>query len=301
MKTEDIKLFHFIVDSGNLTKASERLDLPKSNLSRRLKNLEDELTVDLFHRHQRTMTLSENGRQFYQRTKPLIFELETTIEEMTTESPELSGYLRIQLLPLPGNHKFEDIIFRFMALHPKVHIEIITSADERDLIEHNIDVAFRIGKRLDDSNLIARPLKTVPFGYYASPEYLAKQGGLPQTEQELTQHRFIISRLPNGKLAKQLPLSKGHSFEAKGRLVVNHEALLLHACLEHQGVSYVPAHITQQAVQQGQLVHLLPEMDALTTTGWLVYPTKASLSMAAKALIEFLFEGIEGLTLEDAN
>ncbi|MEI8634834.1 LysR family transcriptional regulator [Vibrio sp. PP-XX7] len=85
-KTEDIKLFHFIVDAGNLTKASELLDLPKSNLSRRLKNLEMELKVDLFHRHRRAMTLSENGRQFYERTKPIIIELETVIETMVETS-----------------------------------------------------------------------------------------------------------------------------------------------------------------------------------------------------------------------
>ncbi|NAW68472.1 helix-turn-helix domain-containing protein, partial [Vibrio sp. V28_P6S34P95] len=68
MRIEDIKLFHLIVDAGNLTKASELLDLPKSNLSRRIKNLEIELKVSLFHRHQRAITLSENGRLFYQRT-----------------------------------------------------------------------------------------------------------------------------------------------------------------------------------------------------------------------------------------
>ncbi|WP_432460058.1 MULTISPECIES: LysR family transcriptional regulator [unclassified Agarivorans] len=297
MKTEDIKLFHFIVDSGNLTKASELLDLPKSNLSRRLKNLETELKVKLFHRHQRSIALSENGRQFYQRTKPIIIELESTIEDMVHESYELSGHLRLQLLPLPGISVFENIIFEFMELHPKVHLEIITSADERNLIEHNIDVALRIGDRLEDSSLMARALQTISMGYYASPEYLTKYGH-PRSEEELKQHQFIIQRMPNGKLAKQFPLSKGKFFEAKGRLIVNDIALVTHACIKHQGVVCQPNHLVKPEVEEGLLVHLLPETNSIVSTGWLVYPNRSSLSRAARALIDFLYHEINKLSIE---
>ncbi len=287
MKTEDIKLFHFIVDAGNLTKASELLDLPKSNLSRRLKNLENELQVKLFHRDHREITLSENGRLFYQRSKAIINELEFTVEAMVNESIELNAQLRVHLLPLPGIEQFENIIFHFMEMHPKVAIEIITSSDERNLIEHNIDVALRIGERLEDSSLIARPLKTVTFGYYASPEYLAKHG-TPRSEEELMQHQFIIHRQPNGKLAKRFPLCNGRSFEAKGRLVVNDFSLLIRACLEHQGLMYQPRTLVESELAKGKLVHLLPETDSQAGRGWMVYPTRASLSPAARALIDYL-------------
>ncbi|GGA97493.1 LysR family transcriptional regulator [Agarivorans gilvus] len=297
MKTEDIKLFHFIVDAGNLTKASELLDLPKSNLSRRLKNLENELQVKLFHRDHREITLSKNGRLFYQRSKSIINELEFTVESLVKESVELSAQLRVHLLPLPGIDLFENIIFRFMEMHPKVAIEIITSSDERDLIEHNIDVALRVGASLEDSNLIARQLKTVKFGYYASPEYLAIHG-IPRTEEELMQHQFIIHRQPNGKLAKRFPLCQGRSFEAKGRLIVNDFSMLVRACLGNQGLVYQPHRLVEAEVDKGHLVHLLPETDSRAGSGWLVYPTRTSLSPAARALIDYLVKEVDHIFIE---
>ncbi len=180
MKTEDIKLFHQIVDAGSLIRASEIFDLPKSNLSRRIKALEEELQIQLFHRHNRSMQLTEAGEKFYGRTKAIMSELELSIQEITAPTYELSGHLRIQVLPLPGIIDIGRAIFRFMDLYPKVTVEIITSSIETDLIENHIDVALRIGDKLEDSTLIARPFMSASFGYYATENYI-KANGMPQT------------------------------------------------------------------------------------------------------------------------
>jgi len=81
MKTEDIKMFHHIVESGGLVRASELLDLPKSNLSRRLKTLETELGIDLFHRQHKTIVISDNGRRFYQSSKRFVNQFESEIQD----------------------------------------------------------------------------------------------------------------------------------------------------------------------------------------------------------------------------
>ncbi len=133
MKTEDIKLFHQIVDAGSLIRASEIFDLPKSNLSRRIKSLEEELQIQLFHRHNRSMQLTEAGEKFYERTKLILDELELSIQEITAPTYELSGHLRVQILPLPGIIDLGRAIFKFMDLYPKVTVEIITGSVETDL------------------------------------------------------------------------------------------------------------------------------------------------------------------------
>lgn len=72
MKTEDIALFHRIVETGSLVEAADILNLPKSTLSRRLQSLEDELNVKLFHRQSRTMTLTASGSHFYDKTTGML-------------------------------------------------------------------------------------------------------------------------------------------------------------------------------------------------------------------------------------
>ncbi|MFT5881033.1 MAG: DNA-binding transcriptional LysR family regulator [Moritella sp.] len=124
----------------------------KSNLSSRLKGLEDELKVLLFQRQNRSMELTQSGADFYEKTKPILNELEKSVQDVSR------------------------IILKFMDLYPKVSVEILTSGDHKNLIEQHIDVAIRISETSKDSDLIARPFQSSSFSFYASPDYISKNG-----------------------------------------------------------------------------------------------------------------------------
>lgn len=288
MKTEDIKMFHHIVESGGLVKASELLDLPKSNLSRRLKALEHELGIDLFHRQHKTIVVSENGRRFYQTSKTFLEQFEIEIQGLSSQNFELSGHIRIQILALPNLRILANIITDFMSIHPKVTIEIITSSTEFELIEKNVDIGFRIGYQLESMNLIARKLLSVDLSLYASPQYL-EQYGTPQTPMDLELHEFILFRKFDGKIDRRLNFNN-ESVTVSGRLIVNDVGLLTQSCLDHQGISCIADHDTQEYVENGELVKLLPNYRTEQVHGWLLYPRKKTLSRQAKALIDYILE-----------
>ncbi|KOE79366.1 LysR family transcriptional regulator [Vibrio aestuarianus] len=288
MKTEDIKMFHHIVESGGLVKASELLDLPKSNLSRRLKALEHELGIDLFHRQHKTIVVSENGRRFYQTSKTFLEQFEIEIQGLSSQNFELSGHIRIQILALPNLRILANIITDFMSIHPKVTIEIITSSTEFELIEKNVDIGFRIGYQLESMDLIARKLLSVDLSLYASPQYL-EQYGTPQTPMDLELHEFILFRKFDGKIDRRLNFNN-ESVTVSGRLIVNDVGLLTQSCLDHQGISCIADHDTQEYVENGELVKLLPNYRTEQVHGWLLYPRKKTLSRQAKALIDYILE-----------
>lgn len=288
MKTEDIKMFHHIVESGGLVKASELLDLPKSNLSRRLKALEHELGIDLFHRQHKTIVVSENGRRFYQTSKTFLEQFEIEIQGLSSQNFELSGHIRIQILALPNLRILANIITDFMSIHPKVTIEIITSSTEFELIEKNVDIGFRIGYQLESMDLIARKLLSVDLSLYASPQYL-EQYGTPQTPMDLELHEFILFRKFDGKIDRRLNFNN-ESVTVSGRLIVNDVGLLTQSCLDHQGISCIADHDTQEYVENGKLVKLLPNYRTEQVHGWLLYPRKKTLSRQAKALIDYIID-----------
>lgn len=288
MKTEDIKMFHHIVESGGLVKASELLDLPKSNLSRRLKALEHDLGIDLFHRQHKTIVVSENGRRFYQSSKTFLQQFETEIQGLSSQDFELSGHIRIQILALPDLRILANIMTDFMSLHPKITIEIITSSTEFELIVNNVDIGFRIGYHLEDMDLIARKLVSVDLSLYASPQYL-EQHGIPQTPTDLEHHEFILFRKFDGKIDRRLRFNN-QSVTVSGRLIVNDVSLLTQSCLDHQGISCIADHAIQEEVKSGQLVKLLPNYRTDQVHGWLLYPRKKTLSRQAKALIDYIID-----------
>lgn len=293
MKTEDIKMFHHIVESGGLVRASELLDLPKSNLSRRLKALEQALGMELFHRQHKTIVISDNGRRFYQSSKKFIDQFESEIQEMNSEQFELSGHIRIQVLALPDTNYLAKLITDFMRIHPKVTIEIITSSTEFALVENNVDIGFRVGYQLDNTDLIARKLISVSLGLYASPEYL-KQNGIPKIAKELEDHEFILFRQFNGKIVKRLTVA-GEVINVAGRLTLNSVDLVTQSCLDHQGVALIAEHAIPEQLKSGKLVKLLPDCATEQGHGWLLYPRRKTLSTQSKALINYIVDSFSAL------
>lgn len=292
MKTEDIKLFHQIVDAGSLIRASEIFDLPKSNISRRIKGLEEELKIQLFYRNNRAMQLTDAGAKFYERTKPILNELELSIQEVTAPVYEISGHLRVQLLPLPNIVEIGRLIFKFMDLYPKVTVEVINCSEESNLIENHIDVALRVGEKLEDSNLIARPLSSSSFGYYATPEYIEKHG-MPKTPEEMQNFNFIRYRYPNGQIMNEVPLDNDKSIAVSGNLVMNSVPLILEACLQNRGVVFMPEFLGDFYIKKGLLVRLLEDIEPTMKYGWLVYPSRKHLSLTVRTFIDFMLTEFE--------
>lgn len=288
MKTQDIKMFQHIVESGSLVKAADLLDLPKSNLSRRLKVLEQTLGVELFHRQHKTMVLSDNGRRFYQASKGFMDQLESEIQDMSDDLEGLSGHIRVQILALPNNHDFASIIADFMRVHPKVTVEIISSSTEFDLIANNVDIGFRIGAQLENVDLIARKLVSVDLSLFASPEYL-KQHGTPEVASDLTEHEFILFRKFNGKVDNKVSIGE-QQITISGRLTLNDMVLMKQSCLDHQGIVYMADIALQQEIKLGRVVKLLPDHPTHQGHGWLLYPRRKTLSPQSKALINYILE-----------
>ena len=82
MNLNDLTLFTRIVEDGSFTAAAERLDLPKSTLSRTLSRLEAHLGVRLLQRTTRSLHLTDAGRQFYDRVRQSLAELAMTVEHL---------------------------------------------------------------------------------------------------------------------------------------------------------------------------------------------------------------------------
>lgn len=292
MKTEDIKLFHQIVDIGSLVRTSEILDLPKSNISRRIKALEEELNILLFHRQNRGMQLTDAGTKFYDKTKTMISKLETSIQEITAPTYEVSGHLRIQLLPLPMVLEIGRLIFDFMDIYPKISVEVVNSAEDQNLVENHIDVALRVGERLEDSSLVARPLFSACFGFYSTAQYI-KEHGMPVSIEELKKLNVIRYRFPNGQIYSQLPFGEEQTVNVSGNLIVNSVPLMVEACLQNRGIIFIPEPVANYYLEKGMLVRLFDDIEPSIRCGWLVYPYRKHLSLAARTFIDYLLAEVE--------
>jgi len=289
MKTEDLALFHRIAETGSLIEAADLLNLPKSTVSRRLQALEDELNIKLFHRQSRSMTLTSAGSHFYQRSQNILAQLDETLFEMTNDDAEISGHLRIQMFPIHSMNVLMRAIFCFMDLHPKLTVEVISSAESIDMVKNNIDVAFVVEPALDTLDLVVRPVFTTDLRFYASPKYLAKHG-TPKTPQEIESHNVSLFRLSNGKIFNELWIGTEHEVRVRGNFCSNSVEVAVEFALQGRGIVYAPSEVVVDFVGSGELISLLPEIEAYHGECYLAYPSRRYVSLASRRFIDFIMQ-----------
>ncbi|WP_445781163.1 LysR family transcriptional regulator [Shewanella sp.] len=295
MKTEDIALFHRIVETGSILEAANLLNLPKSTVSRRLLSLEESLNIKLFHRLSRSILLTSAGSHFYEKTLVMLADLDQTLADITDNKAELTGHLRILIFPVPQIMDIVSKIFAFMDTHPKFSIEIITSTEPLDMVRNNIDIAFMVNETFTELDMVAKPVLSETMCFYASPEYLAK-AGTPSCITDIEQHNSILFRFPNGKTFNEVPLANNAVQAVTGNLCTNSVQLAYEATRLGRGIGYLPQGLCNDDVAQGKLVHLFSELPAYVGVVFLVYPSRRFLNLTAARLLDYMLNEFSAQT-----
>jgi len=291
---ENMNTFIRVVESGTISAAADKLGVAKSAVSRRLKELEEHLGVELFHRTTRSMNLTDTGRGFYERSARILADLDEAESAAAQEHGELRGTLRVALPLSFGLHHMSAPISEFARRHPKVRFELDLNDRRVDLIEEGADVALRVG-RLRDSSLIARKLFDARTVVIASPAYIAEHGA-PQTPADLAGHDCLVySNLPNPRRwvcrdAEGL----AHEVEVDAVMSVSSGDFVCEQAIRGHGIAMQPTFIAGEAVARGDLVPLLTDYEWPVTPAWAVYPPTRHLSYRVREFIDFLVDTFAG-------
>jgi DNA-binding transcriptional LysR family regulator len=283
-----IKSFVALVESGSISKAAERMDIAVSAVSRRLKELESSLGVQLVQRTTRKMHITEAGEKFYRRCGRLLDDLEEAKHEASNTATALSGTLRIATPLSFGVAHLSPAIAAFMHLHPQIKIELDMSDRRIDLVEEGLDLAIRIGT-LEDSSLMARKLAPVRHVVCASPDFLNRHG-IPSTPQDLS----ALPALCYGNLSQPDTWhyhdkdSKPGQVKVPMRMRANNGDALVEAAIAGLGVLCEPSFIVHGSVERGVLKPLLTDYQWNPMGIFAVYPQTKHMPTRVRAFIDFL-------------
>ncbi len=153
----DIVVFARVVEAGSFTGAARLLGMPKTTVSRRIAALEREVGVQLVQRTTRSLTMTDAGRLYYERSSQALRTIEDANLQLAEARAEPSGTIRISAPVGFGGHFLGSAAFDLLAAYPKTKVELRLTDDTLNLVENRIDLAFRTGI-LPDSTLIARKL-----------------------------------------------------------------------------------------------------------------------------------------------
>jgi DNA-binding transcriptional LysR family regulator len=283
-----IKTFIALVENHSLSKTAEKMDIAVSAVSRRLKDLESNLGVQLVQRTTRKMHLTAAGEKFHQRCSALLDELEEAKQEASLCATTLSGTLKIAAPLSFGVAHLSPAISAFMHLHPQIKIDLDMSDRRIDLVEEGLDLAIRIGT-LEDSSLMARKLASVRHVVCASPDFFNRYGR-PKTPQDLAE----LPALCYGNLDKPdtWQYRDKSNVQAKVKVPLRMRATngdaLVDAAVAGLGVLCEPSFIVHGAVERGVLIPVLTDYQWYAMNIYAVYPQSKHVPARVRAFIDFL-------------
>lgn len=286
-----MRVFMQVVASGSFSATAEQLEMSRAMVTRCISELEEWLNARLLQRTTRKVTLTDAGEQFLRRCQQILALTDEVVEETANLDSELRGQLRLTCGASFGHAQMASAIADFLALHPKLKIDMNVSDTSINLIDARVDLAIRISNN-PDPMLIARRLASCASVLVASPEYL-EQYGTPVLPDSLVHHRCMSHTIAGKYLWQFTRATQTIKVEIKNHFSTNETTVLLHASLAGGGISLQPTYLANDYIATGRLVALLPEWSVPELAINALYPSRRHLPITLRAFLDFLVKRFE--------
>ncbi|MFK3917002.1 LysR family transcriptional regulator [Psychrobacter sp. NPDC078501] len=286
---EDMAMFVRIVEAGSITKAAEQLNIAKSAVSRRLKELEERLGSQLISRTTRQSKLTQAGEQYYQQVNNILRAVDAVNEHATDAPMRIEGTLKMTAPLSFGLMHLNDVIDKYANKHPNLRFDLDFSDRRIDLIEEGYELAIRIGE-LQDSSYQAKKLALIRCVICASPDYLARMG-TPETLDDLDNHALLQYSLGQTNSINLVDTEgRSHHRTIDAKIKATNGEFLVDLAVKGHGVTFVPTFIAYKQLALGELVPVFQHYQLPTLTAYAVYPKNRFLSQRCRYLIDFIAE-----------
>lgn len=284
----ELRQFRQVAVSGSFSSAAKTLNQTSAAVSAGVKRLESHLGVRLLERSTRTVSLTEEGLQFFQDCQRFLSDLDQSVDKIRKAKSGLTGHLTIGAPGDLARGYLIQWIKDFQGQYPDITFDVRVSDTLADLQKSSINLAIRFGVPTD-SSLIVRPMVDTQEVACASPAYLETYGE-PSHPQELTQHTCLCYRVKGLKKDEWTFFRDNEINRIKvvGALVTDDSSIARQWAIEGLGVVYKSLVDVREDIRQGRLVRLFQGYRGQSAPLYVIYPSRDNLPERARAFIDFL-------------
>jgi DNA-binding transcriptional LysR family regulator len=286
-----ISVLSAIVDSGTFAAAGEVLNMSQSGVSRSIARLEARLGIRLLERTTRSVSLTDEGRRFYEQVIPLLAGLEEAAASAAQGTTAVRGRLRVNLDPYFSRLILGPRLGAFVDSYPQLRLELITTDHLGDLVADGFDLAVRFGHPRP-STLIARKLLDTRMLTIAAPAYLERYGR-PKDPRELEKGHHVCIQFRDPETGRPYPWEfhkrrKKLVLETSGTLTVNDAGTLYSVCLAGHGMAQVMDLGVGPMIADGRLVEVFPDWPDERFPLYALHPSRHHLPAKTRAFLDFI-------------
>lgn len=290
-RASEMMIFVRCVEDGSFSAAARALDMTPSAISKQIRRLEDRLGARLFNRTTRRISLTEVGRDFYDRCSRIMIQIEEAEEAVSSLQDQVRGTLRVTATAAFARGEVLPRINRFLSRHPELNLEFELTDRQVDLVDEGVDAAIMLQEQVNDPSLVARKLAVNRRIIVASPEYIQRNGE-PRTPEELLDHNCLtlynVSRFNDWEF--EFEDGSPRVIHVRGNFHSNTASALYEAALAGVGLARLSTWLVAPRIRSGELVQLLPGYTQESSAYYVLFPHGRHLSRKVRAFVDFLVE-----------
>lgn len=297
-----IRAFVQAEQSGNFARAADRLGLSQSAISKAVARLEDRLGVQLFFRTTRHLSLTDEGRSYYQSCVRALAELEAAESALADRKASPSGTLRINLPDLFGRKWVIPALFDLGREYPLLNLEVSFENRVIDLAEEGFDLSVRIGELADSTGLIARKIGMQDLVICGAQSYFATRPK-PVVPDDLANHH-CITHLRQGHDEPWIFLSDKRGVQrvnVRGQHRFASFDVIATAVIAGMGIAQLPAWLVADQLAAGELVPVFGDRRQPRLPIHIVWLEAKGMAPRVRVTVDALVQALRPLALFSAS
>ena len=291
----DLRFFAAVVAHKGFSAGARALGVPKSRLSRRVALLEEALGLRLLERSTRRVTLTEVGERVFEHARSALLEAEAVEELALRLQAEPRGLVRMScpsgLTPLLAPH-----MAGFLAQHPMLRLQCLTTNRRVDLVEEGVDIALRVREQLDTDPLLQlRRIGVSRRLLVASPDLIARMGALTHPAELGGAPLLDLHEAARPNTWRLVgPGGQVELVTIEPRLSAGAFEPLLFAARAGLGVALLPEQNCREDLASGTLTRVMPDWSGEDGIVHLVFTSRRGMLPGVRAVIEFVVQALQG-------
>lgn len=282
-----------VVEAGSIARAAAALGLSPSGASRALQRLEARIGVRLVDRTTRALSLTDEGRRFYDQAGPLIEGIEEAALDVAGAVAAVRGRLRVNIDAFFSRAVLAARLPDFLARHPDLGVELVMRDRTGDLIADGFDLAIRFGDP-PAGRLVARKLTETRVLTVAAPSYLAAHGA-PRHPADLAHHACIDFYDAASGRPYPWEFRRGNEVlpvTPPARLMVSDSGTMAGVCVAGAGIAQFLELGTEDLVASGQVVPVLTDWSDELFPLYALMPSRHQRAARVRAFVDFVIEAV---------
>ncbi len=281
------RAFARVVETGSFSAVARELGTSQPTVSRQIAELEERLGALLLRRTTRSLTVTDDGRIFYERARAVLDAVAEAEGAVGRQRAAPVGTLRLACPVVFGRLHIVPRLPRFQARFPAVRVDLSMNDGFADLVEEGVDLAIRVGA-VADPGLVARRIGTTRRVTLASKAYLAGRTP-PSRPEDLADHACVVyTRLATGDRWEFSGPDGPIAVRVAGPFSVNNSEGVREGVVAGLGIGVLPTWHFPGGYAPLGLVELLRDFEPKPLPINAVYPSRRLLSPKVRAMIDFL-------------